>query len=118
MMQISGAGMIFLFGCAGGALLELLRWWKLRESPNFPVYARRPVYWLLTIAMIAAGGFIAAVYGPGPLSAVQAMNLGAAAPAIIGALAAKPSTGGMGGTRSFDGSTPLQSRIRQFLTFG
>lgn len=27
-MEISGAKMIFLFGCLGGISIELLRWWK------------------------------------------------------------------------------------------
>jgi len=109
--------MIFLFGCAGGACLELLRWWKLRESPNFPNYASKPVYWVLTILMILAGGLIVILYGPGPTNAIQVMNIGAAAPAIIGALAAEPRDY-TGGTRRLDGSTPLGSRIRQFLAFG
>ena len=117
-MQITGTGQIFLFGCLGGALLELLRWWKMRESPNFPAYARKPVYWLLTVAMILAGGCIAAVYGAGPVSAIQAMNIGAAAPAIIGALAVEPGRSTRVAKRNLDGSLANSNRLREFLSFG
>jgi hypothetical protein len=78
-MQVTGSWTIFLFGCGGGACLELLRWWKVRESENFPDYASRPAYWILTFAMIIAGGVLAVVYGAGPTNAIQAMNIGAAA---------------------------------------
>jgi hypothetical protein len=118
-MQITGGWTIFAFGCGGGACLELLRWWKLRESANFPEYWHRKVYWLLTLAMIAVGGGMAVVYGTGPTNAIQAMNIGAAAPAILGALSAVPGGGTTGGrSRKFDGSTPIHNRFRQFLTFG
>ena len=117
-MQVSGFLTMFLFGCAGGGLMELLRWWKLRESPNFPAYAGKPVYWLLTFAMIGAGGFVAAVYDGGPRHVIELINLGAAAPAIIGALAKEPSGGAGGKSRNFEGTSPVQRRIRQFLAFG
>jgi hypothetical protein len=117
-MQVSGYYNIFLFGCAGGACLELLRWWKLRESREYPHYAGKVIYWILTIAMILVGGFIAAVYGEGPTSAIQVMNIGAAAPAIIGALIAEPRATNDGQTRRLDGTTPVGGRIRRFLSFG
>ncbi len=116
-MTISGAGQVFVFGCLGGMLLELLRWWKLRTSVQFPVYARAPLYWLLTLAMIIAGGAIAAVYGSGTTSAILAMNVGASAPAIIGALAAPPDKMS-GASKGFSGSGKTGKRIRSFLAFG
>jgi hypothetical protein len=117
-MEISGATQIFLFGCAGGAALELLRWWKLRESLDFPVYVRKVTYWCLTIAMIVAGGLIAIAYGTAATNAILAMNLGAATPAIIGALATQPKTTGEADARNFDGAAPARSRLRDFLAFG
>ena len=89
-MEISGAKLVFLFGCLGGAAIELLRWWKLRQSLDFPAYARKPFYWILTVAMIVVGGLIATAYGTGPTTAILAANLGASAPAIIGSLAMEP----------------------------
>ena len=115
-MQVSGWLPIFLWGCGGGAALELLRWWKLRESDQFPRYARHWTYWLLTVAMVLVGGFLATAYGTGPTTAVLALNIGAAAPAIIGALAATPSTPAIEG-RSFDGTRKNVSPLRRFLAF-
>jgi hypothetical protein len=115
-MEISGAGPIFLFGCLGGIAIELLRWWKLRESIEFPVYARKWTYWFLTIAMILAGGLIAVAYGTDPKSALLAMNLGASTPAIIGTLAAQSKTGA--NERSFSGPRPGRARLRNFIAFG
>lgn len=117
-MEISGTGQIFMFGCAGGAVLELLRWWKLRESLDFPVYARKPTYWFLTVAMILAGGLIAIAYGTRATNAILAMNLGASTPAIIGALATRPKNIRDGEERNFDGSLPVGNRLRAFLAFG
>jgi hypothetical protein len=117
-MEISGAALIFVFGCLGGAAIELLRWWKLREGLELPAYARKPAYWFLTIAMIIVGGLIAMAYGTGKTNAILAMNLGASAPAIIGALATKPKGAGTGDEQSFGGSPPTLERLRSFLAFG
>ena len=115
-MEISGSLQIFLFGCLGGSLIELLRWWKLRESLEFPNYCKKPAYWCLTLAMITAGGLIAVAYGTGTTKAILAMNLGASTPAIIGTLATQPKASGS--ERSFSGSAPMRSKVRTFLGFG
>lgn len=116
-MEITGTGQIYLFGCLGGAVVELLRWWKLRESDVFPAYAGRPVYWLLTVAMIGVGGLVAIVYGTESMSAVMAMNLGGSAPALLGALAKQPK--GVGADElNFDGKASNTSRLRAFFAFG
>lgn len=117
-MEISGASAIFLFGCAGGALLELLRWWKLRESPEWPIYARKVAYWLVTFAMIVAGGLVAIAYGTGQTTAILAMNLGASTPAIIGALAAQPPKADGAAEAGFGGPAQVRGRLRNFLAFG
>jgi len=132
-MQISGVW-VFVFGCFGGSLLELLRWWKIRESPDLPAYWNKKFYWLLTFAMIAAGGLIATAYGSGPVNAIQAMNIGASAPALIGALFAEPRTSkdadrtsDGADTRKFEGGETDKlggragspsGRLRRFLAFG
>lgn len=55
-----------LVGMIGGAANELLHWYGLRQNPELPVYAKRPVYWLITIAMVCLGGVFASFQlGPG-----------------------------------------------------
>jgi hypothetical protein len=89
-VQIQGFWQVFLVGAFGGFLVELLRWYKLKESASLPDYASRRTYWILTVLMILAGGGLAALYGLGPINAVTVANIGASAPALIGALAAPP----------------------------
>src|SRR6266705_4203379 len=55
-MQISGFGQVFLAGAFGGLLIEILRWWKLRDAAELPAYRTSPFYWSITIAMICVGG--------------------------------------------------------------
>jgi hypothetical protein len=88
-MDISGLAQVFGLGALGGALVELLRWWKIRESARFPIYAARAGYWVITGLMICAGGVMAILYGLDQHNAAALINIGASAPAIIGALATK-----------------------------
>jgi hypothetical protein len=118
-MEISGEKLIFLFGCLGGVAVEVLRWFKLRESDKLPVYAQKPGYWVITVVMILIGGVIAIAYGTGKTTAILAMNLGASAPAIIGSLATQPKNTNGAEARPFLGTaTPTSRRLRSFLAFG
>jgi hypothetical protein len=75
---------IFEFACFGGFLAEVLKWYRLRESVNFPDYAKGPVYWIITLAVIVGGGGLAYAYGPQVVtSKILAVNIGASAPLII-----------------------------------
>ena len=121
-MPVTGFWAIFGLGCLGGALVEILRWWKLREAPEFPTYARRFGYWLITGSMILAGGIVATLYGLEKSNAVMVVNLGASTPAIIGALAAQPPQRGQSPAaptleQAIEGASWLGS-IRKFLAFG
>ena len=118
-MQIVGWLEVFATGAFGGALLELLRWWKLRESDRLPAYAKSPLYWGVTIAMILAGGGLALLYGFAEArSALIVLNLGASAPAIIGALAT-PRTADASErvVRGVASQTRTVTNIRRFLAF-
>ena len=78
----------FLLGVLGGAFGELLKWWNLRESNNWPDYAKGLRYWILTGAMILVGGLLAAAYKIDSSNALLAINVGLSAPLIIKGLAA------------------------------
>lgn len=86
-MVLNGLLEIFLGGAAGGLLAQLAHWYGLRESPNYPDYMKTAFYWIVTIAMIAAGGVLAVLYGTADVNALLAVNVGASAPLIIKALA-------------------------------
>lgn len=78
---------VFLLGIVGGSLAELLKWYQLRESPQFPHYARKFVYWFVTGLMIVAGGILAVVHGIEVTRPLLALNIGISAPLIIKGLA-------------------------------
>jgi H+/Cl- antiporter ClcA len=83
-----------IFGIVGGALVELLKHYRLaQESPGpLPDKFKGGYYWTVTIAMILAGGIFTLTYkltGSG-LNPILDMNIGASAPLIIGSFAAKP----------------------------
>ena len=80
----------FLYGLLGGALAEVLGLFKLRrQAPgSLPTWLRSWFYWLITGAMVLAGGALVAVYLKSGLmlSPILAVNVGASAPLIVGSL--------------------------------
>ena len=123
-MQISGFGQVFLAGAFGGLLIEILRWWKLRDAAELPAYRTSPFYWSITIAMICVGGILATLYGIDNRSALMVVNLGASAPALIGALSSPGATKDSAAPRvmrSAKASVPSEQRskhFQKFLSFG
>ncbi|MCC8985530.1 MAG: hypothetical protein LM513_02965 [Nitrospira sp.] len=86
-MILESGLVIFGVGCAGGVLAELLHWWGLRRSPHLPHYLKSTFYWLITIAMIASGGFIAWLYFGNRAEAIIVVHVGLSAPLILQKLA-------------------------------
>ncbi len=80
----------FIYGVAGGFLAELLGIFKLRsEVPaELPKWIKSPFYWIVTGAMIVAGGGIVIIYLKSniEIQPLIAINVGASAPLIIGTL--------------------------------
>ncbi|TKB26512.1 hypothetical protein FCL47_08850 [Desulfopila sp. IMCC35006] len=86
-MKLYGFLNVFLAGCFGGVLIELLKWYNLRDSPNLPHYVKLWRYWGCTVAMIIAGGLLTTLYGIEEVEALLAVNVGASAPLLIASLA-------------------------------
>lgn len=86
----------FLLGVLGGLFAELLGWFEVRKlSPGRrPEFLKSKFYWILTAAMILAGGALVDVYLASDISfkPIIAVNIGASAPLIIGKLVAQAPT--------------------------
>jgi hypothetical protein len=82
-MVLQGAANVFAIGCAGGAVAELLHWWNLRQNEQLPSYARSIFYWVLTILMMLAGGFVTWLYFGERAEAVVALHVGISTPLIL-----------------------------------
>jgi hypothetical protein len=80
----------FLYGVFGGGLAELVGLFKLRHeaSGGFPAWLKSIFYWIITGLMILGGGGLVVIYlkSKFTLNALLAVNIGASAPLIIGAL--------------------------------
>lgn len=89
---------VFGVGFAGGLANEILHWWGLRENPQFPEYAKRPLYWIVTFAMLLLGGGLAWLQLGGHADGLIAFQIGLAAPMLLQKLAkaAPDRSGGMG----------------------
>jgi hypothetical protein len=118
-MDVAGFWEVFAAGSFGGVLLEILRWWRLRESSELPTFSNSPLYWSITLAMICAGGALATLYGVDTRNALMVTNIGASAPALIAALATPGAVEVKRTTRSIDGAADSRlPEIRRFLAFG
>lgn len=107
-MIIEGSAAVVGIGMLGGSLLEVLHWWKLRQrSDEFPVYARRILYWIVTAAMACSGGLLAWLYFGARAEAILAFHVGLSTPLLLEKMASSlPRASGARG---------LPASIRRFL---
>jgi len=94
-MVIEGAIGIIGVGSAGGVLAEVLHWWGLRQAEKLPKYLTRPLYWIVTVMMVVASGFLSWVYFGERAEAILALHVGVSTPFILQKLAnTAPKIGG------------------------
>ena len=83
----------FWLGVLGGIFGELVDLFKLRQVPmnTLPEWLRSLWYWTLTGLMILSGGGLVAIYLKSNIQVapILAVNIGASAPLILGALVAQ-----------------------------
>lgn len=78
---------MFLLGCLGGLVPDILRIIKNRNDADVLKCFRHFSYWVALILQVALGGF--AVYILSTASITKALAVGFSAPEIIGALLGK-----------------------------
>jgi fructose-specific phosphotransferase system IIC component len=79
----------FLYGILGGFFNEIVGLYKIRRSRQLPEWLRLRRYWIITLLMVLAGGFLVCAYlgSAMKLTPILAINIGASAPLIIGRIA-------------------------------
>ena len=82
-MSIAGDWLVFLTGCAGGLIAEILHWWNLRTADRLPEYSRSFFYWAITLAMVLVGGFVCWLQFGGNAEPMTALQIGLAAPIVL-----------------------------------
>jgi hypothetical protein len=86
-MTITGAVGVFLMGCAGGAVAEVLHWWALRRDEKLPRYAASVFYWAITAVMLLCGGLVTWLYFGERAEGLVALHVGLSTPLILQKLA-------------------------------
>jgi hypothetical protein len=82
-MTLSSDIGVFLAGCSGGIIAEVLHWWNLRTAEKLPVYAYSPFYWGISFAMIIIGGFFCWIQFGSSADALVAVQVGLGAPIVL-----------------------------------
>ena len=78
---------LWAWGLLGGIGGELPQWYRIRHEP-LPAWAKRPLYWVVTIAMITFGAVLVLMYedSGAHLTPALAANIGASAPLALSVL--------------------------------
>ena len=103
---------VLMVGAFGGVTNEVLHWYGLRKRPEFPKYAKRPFYWIVTLLMIAVGaGFAFIQLGPGEQNLLLPFELGLLAPLIL----KKAVSSGAMPTGAMNGTNGNEANLSNFL---
>jgi hypothetical protein len=88
-MVLEGLLLVFAVGCFGGVMIEVVHLWELKKTSPIPVYLRSPFYWAISTLMVLCGGVLTVlILGANHVAAIQAIQAGAGAPAILHKLSA------------------------------
>jgi hypothetical protein len=82
-MVVTGDLKVFLLGCFGGAMAEVLHWFNLRTSDKLPLYVHSAFYWTVTVVMAMIGGALCWIQFGGRVEALTAVQVGLAAPIVL-----------------------------------
>jgi hypothetical protein len=77
--------MVFLLGCAGGLVPDVLRIILNRYDPQLPSYFKTVSFWLGAVFMVALGGFVSWILQP--TSVRDALIYGYVAPELLSRIA-------------------------------
>lgn len=97
---------LFLLGCLGGLLPDILRLIRNRHKIRIPTYLRKLNFWLGTILLVGVGGLTAWVLSAE--TAKDALIYGFASPQILSQLAAAARVERVErGVREWENETPF-----------
>src|SRR5271157_514645 len=98
-MVLIGLYQVFLAGFLGGAILELMHWYNIRQRATWPIYSKSVTYWIITVAMAATGGLLTMFYFGSRADGIVALHVGLSTPLILQKLTTTIATvpGGKGG---------------------
>ena len=112
-MIIEGTLRIFLVGCMGGFCVELIHWWHIKREPEWPIYFKSLIYWVITLLMIAAGGVVCWLYFGESGDGIKIFHVGITTPLLLQKLSTTiPEVGGARGASLRPGP---KATIRSFF---
>jgi hypothetical protein len=82
-MSLTTTLQVFITGLMGGVVLELVHWYNIIKSGDWPAYGNSPVYWIITAIMVVVGGGLAVLYFGSRADGLVAFHVGLSAPLIL-----------------------------------
>lgn len=82
-MGLTSALQVFFTGFLGGVVLEVVHWYNIVKSGDWPAYGNSPLYWIITLIMALVGGGLAVIYFGSRADGLVAFHVGLSAPLIL-----------------------------------